>query len=262
MNAILFALRNLFGRFLLLASFLIIPPLFSGFVHPQTIKVVTEILPPFQIENTDGSLGGYATEVIEELFSLTKDNAEISVLPWARAYKIAQNKPNVLIYSIARTPARENMFNWVGNLKFERFYFYGLKSTFENQQFESMTELKSYSVSSSQGYNSESFLIENGFEKLYQVTKDAQSIQMLYKNRIDIVLFNDLVFKTMADQLGLDTDKVRVLTEAKEMKTQLCIAFSKNTEQDIIERYKQAFQQLKLSGKLENIQKKWGVTDD
>ena len=85
---------------------------------------------------------------------------------------------------------------------------------------------------------------------------------MLYKNRIDIVLFNDLVFQTMTNQLKLNFDKVKILLEANDMNTHLSIAFSKGTDPLLIERYKKAFQQLKYSGKLQRIKNKWGIKDD
>ena len=41
--------------------------------YGETIKVVTEYLPPFQIIDNNGKLSGYATEVVNELFLLTGD---------------------------------------------------------------------------------------------------------------------------------------------------------------------------------------------
>ena len=77
--------------FLLLASFC---------AQSKEIKVVTELLEPYQIKKPDGSLGGFSTDVVDALFEITKDLAEIKIMPWARAYEIALSKPNILIYSI------------------------------------------------------------------------------------------------------------------------------------------------------------------
>lgn len=45
------------------------------------------------MQKKDGTLGGYAAEAVNTLFELTGDNANIEVLPWARAYHEALKKP-------------------------------------------------------------------------------------------------------------------------------------------------------------------------
>ena len=39
---------------------------------------------------------------------------QIRLYPWARAYDMALKEPNVLIFLIARTSARETQFKWAG----------------------------------------------------------------------------------------------------------------------------------------------------
>ena len=94
---------NYKGVFLSLVNFLITSIIFTGLfylpsflVKADIVKVVTEYLPPFQIRMIDGSLSGYGTEVIAELFKITGDTPDVQVLPWARAYANARKKPNVL----------------------------------------------------------------------------------------------------------------------------------------------------------------------
>ena len=69
-----------------------------------------------------------ATEVVEEVLKRTKINYKLGIYPWARAYQVAQDAPNVLIYSIGRNDQRENLFKWVGVIAPSDVYLYRLKS--------------------------------------------------------------------------------------------------------------------------------------
>lgn len=75
--------------------------------------VVTEHFPPYQVKAGD-KLEGVAVEVVNALLEDEKINTQHTILPWSRAYHIATQQKNVMIYFIRRTQKRENDFLWVG----------------------------------------------------------------------------------------------------------------------------------------------------
>ncbi len=229
--------------------------------HAIPIKVVTEYLPPFQSKNNDGTLGGYSTEVVHALFALTGDRPNIQLLPWSRGYRMAQEEHNVMIYSIARTSSRESLFHWVGALKNERFYVWGLKTKY-NQPFCSLDEFKYLIFASSKNYNTEQFLLQNHFKTIQRVGKNDQTIGMLYKGRADLIVGNELIFQHQARRLKLDFNAMVKLYETTSLNTSISIAFGLNSDDAIIKRFEQAFKQLQSSGKLATIKKKWTIEDD
>ena len=103
-------------------------------VLSQEIKVVTVLMPPYQTQLPNGSIGGSATEIVKSMFEVTGDKPIIQAFPWARTYKLASSEPNTLIYSIARTPEREKKFNWVGNMEEEKIFFWGIKNINNTQK--------------------------------------------------------------------------------------------------------------------------------
>ncbi len=234
-------------------------PSFSA--KSEEIKVVTEYLPPHQIKMEDGSLGGYATEVIGALFKITGDTPDIYVLPWARAYGIALRESNVLIYSIAHTSARDPLFHWVGPLKYERFYFWGLKSNM-TKDYQSLDSMKGMLLGSINENNTEQYLIENGFKNIYNVVKGEQSLLMLEKQRIDIILSNEVTLKLLSQSINYDFSKLKRLKEAKSLQNNISIAFGFNTDPKLIERFQVAYAKLVTSGKLLEIKDKWSITDE
>ncbi|MFC6476827.1 hypothetical protein ACFQDN_09900 [Pseudomonas asuensis] len=91
-------------------------------VMAEPIQVVTEESQFITLRN--GRIGGAATEVVElTLNRAGQTDYKINLYPWARAYDIATNQPNVLIYLVARTPEREALFKWVGRVAAAQYYF-------------------------------------------------------------------------------------------------------------------------------------------
>jgi len=226
-----------------------------------SVKVVTESLPPYQIKMEDGSVGGYSTEVINELFKITGDTQELHLLPWARAYGIALTEPNILIYSIAHTRERDPLFHWIGRVKYERFYFWGLKSK-NTKNYDTLHSIKNLPISSVNKNNTEQFLREHGFKNIYTVVKSEQVLLMLDNERVDIILSNELTLKSLCKSINYDFSKLKKLLEAEDLQNNLSIAFGINTDPKLVQRFQAAYAELTISGKLKEIQQKWSIKDE
>jgi len=204
------------------------------------ITVVTEYLEPFQIKNDDGSLDGMATEIIRALFTYINKPLNIKVMPWARAFSIASNEKNTLIYSIARTAPRENNFHWLAPITKEEYYFWGLKTKFP-KSIENIELLKSYQTSASRDSNVEAYLLDKKFLKIYRLVTEDQSLQMLSQKRIELMLETELTLRYRANRLGLAFNKLRRLRAVKELNSELYFAFNKQTDLATVELFKNAF---------------------
>jgi len=222
------------------------------------IKVVTEYLVPYQVKNADGSLGGFSTEVVRALFSQLNEKANIHVMPWARAYEVAKQEKNTLIFSIAHTPIRSELFHWVGSLTKERLYFWGLKTKFP-QPIDDVDQLKDYKIAASRYSNVAQYLIDHSFYNIYQLIKEEQNMLMLYRSRVDLIIATELNLKNRAEKLGLNFNEMQQMAEVPELNNDLCIAFSLNTPPSVVTRFKQAFNEIKQQGVIEEIKQKWHI---
>ena len=238
----------------LIASTFLLLTSFGG--QSKEINVVTEFLEPYQIKNPDGTLGGFSTDVVKALFEITKDQAEIDVMPWARAYEIALNKPNILIYSIAHTKIRDKKFHWIGALKEERLYFWGLKKHFTKSDYE-VSALKNYKIAASRNSNSAQYLIAQNFSNIYELANERQNMNMLFIDRVDLILATQITIETRAKSLGYDFNELQRLNEVAALNNKLSIAFSMGTPLVLVQKYQTAFQQLVTSGKLAKLKEKW-----
>ena len=75
--------------------------------------VLTSLEPPFSLRNERGQLEGYLIEVVQGILAEADIQQEILAAPWERLIQESKNKPNVLVFPLARTPEREEDFHWV-----------------------------------------------------------------------------------------------------------------------------------------------------
>lgn len=90
----------------------------------HALTLITEENPPLNYTE-GGRVRGYATEVVTEMGKRARIPLKFEVMPWAKGYVAAQAGRDNCIYSIARLENRENLFQWVGPIAFNRWAVYG-----------------------------------------------------------------------------------------------------------------------------------------
>ncbi|WP_138553254.1 substrate-binding periplasmic protein [Pseudoalteromonas rubra] len=225
-------------------------------VRAATLQVVTEYLYPYQIKNEDGSLGGFMTEVVHALCQQAGDIPDIRVMPWARAYQTALTTQNVLIYSIVHTEARSPYFNWIGEVKTDPIYLWGLARRFPAQS-DSLMLLKKYRVAVLRGSNVAQYLAKHQFSNLKPLSYEDQLLRMLEKDRLDLVVGTEQTIWQRATKAGMDFNTLAKVVELTELNTNLSIAFNITSDPKLVARYRDAFSTISSNGKLAGIQQKW-----
>ncbi|WP_187170414.1 substrate-binding periplasmic protein [Salidesulfovibrio onnuriiensis] len=79
------------------------------------VRIFTEEFPPFNYME-GGKVGGISTAVVEAAFQLAGVEYTISLCKWRRAMAEIKSSPNTFVYTMARTPSREDEYAWVGKL--------------------------------------------------------------------------------------------------------------------------------------------------
>ena len=83
------------------------------------LTILTENLPPLNYVD-NGTLVGPSVEIVREIQKRVGSQEQIQVYPWARAYKMALEKENVILFGMTYTDVRKNKFKWVGPLATKR----------------------------------------------------------------------------------------------------------------------------------------------
>ncbi len=218
----------------------------------QTFRIITEEYPPYNFTE-NGKVKGISTEIVREILKRVGHPEKIEVLQWSRGYNLIQQEDNIILYSTTRSPTREKLFKWVGPMVPNNFVFFAKKgSGLSIKSMEDAKKVKSIGVYKDD--IGEILLKEKRFTNLDSVMDNKENVQKLVDGEIDLWIINELTGKHMARQLGL-ADEVEPVYDVQ--KSFMYIAFSKTTPDVVIEKWQNAFNEMKSDGTYAQIFSKW-----
>ena len=226
----------------------------KGIYAEDFVRVATEIWPPYNYEES-GVLTGTSTQIVQSVLKRAKIPYEIDVFPWARAYLIAQNDKNVLIYTIMRIPEREELFKWVRPL--EKSDTVSLYRAVERDDIEIITldDAKKYRTVVVRDDMNHKFLSSHGFQEdihLHLITEQKQSIDMVLLKRADLLLFSGTNLIPELRSFGVSEKRIKKIIPL--FKTTPYMAFSKQTQDELVERVGKAYDELVSDGKIKKYE--------
>lgn len=208
-------------------------------LNAQTLKVVTSDFPPFQVMKHN-KVSGITAEIVDHLLQNTGLSAEIRMYPWPRAYKMALKEPNVLIFSIVRTPEREGKFKWIGSLAPYSVYFWKLKAR-KDVVIHSTSDAIHYRAGAVQDDNKAEQLKRIGFvvgKNLELVTSDEFNLNKLFNKRIDVMTFDEHSFRYKVENAGFDFSKFEKIIKLEGSASELQLAASLETSDELVNKLK------------------------
>jgi len=201
-------------------------------------------------------LQGPSVDIVKLLFNEINEKENIIYLPWKRGYETAQKKENFAVASTTRTKEREKLFKWVGPLAAKKFIIYALKDS--HIKINTLEDLLKYSIGVERSTISEQMLLSRGITNLSKVNYPKQNLGMLLLKRIDLWSISSSTFhETLKNEKVFSNqfESVYVLKQAK-----LYIAFNKNTPNEIIKKWQDAYDVLIKNGKIKEIFEKHNVS--
>ncbi|MBQ4811279.1 transporter substrate-binding domain-containing protein [Pseudoalteromonas luteoviolacea] len=192
---------------------------------------------------------GSAVELVKKLLAKANHNVPIEVYPWARAYKLALNEPNTMIFSMARIKEREHLFHWVGPISKLKGHIWALKSS-SHIEINALDDAKRFSIAVIREDSTHHFLRYIGFNdepNLYLTTAFKQNVQMLLLKRVDLVIGTQSMLEEQMHNLGLDIKKLKKVYTFNPDDFQLYIAFNKDTLLDLVNKYQRILEEIQQS---------------
>ena len=238
-------------KLLLLYSILFI---YSPLMANETIKVVTEELKPLNYEE-NGEIKGSATEIVKKVLHKAGVNYDINLYPWARAYMMAQNDKNTLIYTINRTKKRESKFKWIG-LVYTPILESSLYKLKNNQEItvKTLDDAKELRIGVIRDDVNHEFLLERDFTKIYPVTKPTQYINMLIHDRVDLIIGSYSILVQEFNKIDKSVDIIENVLVVR--KSAPYMALSNQTSDKLFDKIKKAYLDLVLSGEIPKFETK------
>lgn len=232
----------------------------SAIAAQPPLRIVTEELPPYNMTQ-NGRVTGMSTEVVEAVLKEIGVQASIQPMPWARAYELALNESNVLIYSIARTPAREPLFHWVGPIAPTQWYIYSLAD--RPVKLDSLDDAHGHQIATVNQDVGEQYLVSKGFrigEELQSSTKYEHNYRKLKVDHVELWISNELNALYLTRQNGEDPEKVLIRSlPLPELSSAdgLNMAFSRNTPVQTVEKFRAGLEAIRRNGVYDAIARKW-----
>lgn len=236
-------------RCLITLLLLLITPL----IQAETIKSVSEDYPPYEYVE-DGEIKGFTVDLLNLLYERTGHTGTTHILPWARAYKIAQNEANVLVHRMTRSEKREQLFKWIGKVSDKKVSLYKLKSR-TDLQLNSLKDAKRYQIGTIIDQSSTKFLYNQGFEEsvnTFSVPTLEININKLFNQRIDLVLAMEPILQYRTRAMGYsfrDLEEAIVVDDTSEFH----MAFSQQTSDELVAQFRTAFAQSVADGSFQQL---------
>jgi polar amino acid transport system substrate-binding protein len=235
----------------LLLIFLLLAPCPAG---AADVRVITEFNPPFNFDTPAGA-SGIATDLFLRMAGragIRVERKDIRVWPWARGYREILEKPDVILYSMARTPGREGLFRWIGPIMPLHSSLFALKSRGIVIK-DPVDGAGLYRYGTMRASASEQELVRLGVPpgRMDSVHDRTLNIRKLIQGHIDVMVANEPATLYTIRQMGLDPNDFEVVYRL--MSVNLYYAASRDLNPALVHRLQSALDSLKADGSAARI---------
>jgi polar amino acid transport system substrate-binding protein len=216
----------------------------------QALTFITEENPPLNY-TVGGKLTGYATEVVTEVAKRARVPIKFHVMPWSKGYVAAQAGRDTCIYSTARLESRENLFQWVGPIAFNRWGVYG-RNDFSGT-IQSLDDLKPHRIGAVTFDAKADYLNSKSVVNLLLVDEDRDNPPRLFLPKTD-ANYIDLWVTSLAGAkktAGAKADDVKLVYTIRDVPSWL--ACSPYVPRDVVGKLSGALQSLNKDGTMQKI---------
>jgi polar amino acid transport system substrate-binding protein len=240
-----------FFRHLILATTVLL--LLSLSLPAADLMILTENLAPLNFVK-EGVLVGPAVDMVKEIQRRVGSHAQIQVYPWARAYKMALEEENIILFGMAYTQVRRDRFYWIGPIARKSDIFVARKGS--GIHINSLEDAKRVErIGTLRDDTKEIYLKSRGFTNLVPTHDDQRNAKKLALGRIDLWVTKKPGVKTICDLAEVDYRKLEEIYTIRQL--DISIAVSRKTSVAIVQRWKAAFDEMLADGTVLKIQKKW-----
>lgn len=221
-------------------------------VQAASYQVVTEEWAPYNYQQGT-QLTGMTTDVVRAIMAITGDDFPITLLPSMRSSHVLQTRPRTILYSMFRTPDREQRYKWVGPITEETITPWQLANTL--QPIDSREQLlQAPQITTRQAGLIPDTLKTQGFGNLDRSAgNNLQLYKMLLAGRTPIIVGDTAAGVAYYSRLlSLAPGTLRQIP-VEIYRASLYIAFSLDSDDRVVAAWTQALERLRHTGELERI---------
>lgn len=226
---------------------------------PALIQLHAEIDPPYnylsEVSGAHATFLGSSVEIVNEMQANNSYKNPIYVTSWEAGYKAIQYMPNYALFTTARTPEREDLFQWVGPISSTNACFY--TTTVSGIQINTLDEAKALgTIATPQGWFSHDFLMENGFQNILATASTSEeAFNQLMSGEADALFLYETGVIWLCDETG--TAQTDIAKQLETAHYNDYIAFSLSTPASVVAQWQSNLDAMKADGRFETIWNKW-----
>jgi polar amino acid transport system substrate-binding protein len=169
---------------------------------------------------------------------------------------MALEDENVILFGMTHTKVRQDLFKWVGPLATKRDILVAKKGS--GIKINSLEDAKKVKRIGTLRDDTRGRLLErHGFTNLEPVSDEQLNAKKLSLGRIDLWTYKIPGLRTVCDLAGVDHNEFEEVFHLREIN--LMIAFSKKTSDSIVQKWRNAFNEMSADGTIMKIRKKWNM---
>ncbi|MEN9865086.1 MAG: hypothetical protein RL748_676 [Pseudomonadota bacterium] len=231
--------------------------LLGCFCWPLNLAYAIQVVGDSHILSRPGhnhEVSGPGADLVREVMHRANLPFTFNILPWARAYAIAEGPDEVMIINLGRTAERENKFKWVGEIIPVEYRMVKLKSR-RDIQIKTLDDARNFQIGVQNQDICHRYLINKGFPSSALQTSAGyeQAFAKLLVDRVDLVPRSHIGIRDFCEKSPQDCDKIEVAYRLDEVNTSLFMAFSKHTPDEVVARARKAYEQIRADGTWQKI---------
>jgi polar amino acid transport system substrate-binding protein len=216
----------------------------------DTITFTTEDYPPYNfVEN-----GVYKGVGYDQIMLIMKDTGikyTVELMPWARAYALAQSDSTTCVFTAAHTPERDTLFKWVEPLGVDRNIMTAKAGS--GVHVANLEQARRYRIGTQRDDYTEAFLQKNGFEKIDLASNLDLTLKKLESGRIDLIPLSEKFFHDLVAR-GHPLEEQFILTQQT-----FSLACSKSVPDALIAKMQASLNKLIANGQQKAVFKQYGL---
>ncbi|TCN32367.1 substrate-binding periplasmic protein [Sinorhizobium americanum] len=166
----------------------------SAAAQAETIHFVTEEYPPYNFSTAKGASGA-SVDQVALIMKAVDIPYEIEVLPWARAFALAESEPFHCVFTTGHDAERDRKFKWVEPLLVDHMIM--VRHRDSAIALRTLDEAKQFIVGTQREDFSANYLKEHGFQKIDYAASLDSTLKKLIAGRVDLMMTSEKTFETM-----------------------------------------------------------------
>lgn len=220
------------------------------------LQILTAEEPPTNY--ADGAkVTGITVDIIEDVKKRVGVTIEIEIQPWARVIETGMVRPNVVLFTMGKTPERvAHGFNFIGPVTTRKHMIFKKNGTSLNLATVDDVKAQKLTVGGMRGDWRTNFLKDQGV-RVEEVTTNEMNVRKLMADRFKLMVLSDLELGMNllnAKVKASDIEPAFVFKEASSY-----FALSRGTSPEVVKAWEKAFADFQKSDTPAKLTKKWSA---